>query len=144
MLHVGKNAADAQVKLTVRQGERVRDVRVRLAKYPVAGEKIVTTPIESWRGMRVEYPTVLPGEEFSRYLALGSLDRRGCVLVESVEEESPAWKAGLRAKMFICQVDGKQVRSPHEFAMAVQEKNGPVRVELSDAGQEQSLRTIRP
>ena len=144
MLQVGKHAADAQVRLTVRQGERVRDVRVRLAKYPVTGEKVVTAREDPWRGLRVEYPTVLPGVEYSQHLSLGNIDRRGCVIVESVEEESPAWKAGLRSKMFICQVDGKQVRSPSDFAQAVAEKAGSVRVELSDAGQEKPLRTIRP
>jgi S1-C subfamily serine protease len=50
-----------------------------------------------------------------------------------VEQDSAAWRAGLRPRTLIKQVDGKRVASPDEFFAAVAAKSGNVRLRLITA-----------
>jgi S1-C subfamily serine protease len=52
-------------------------------------------------------------------IANKTYDPAGCVLVAEVEEDSEAWKAGVRAGMFISHAGGRRVTTPEEFRAAV-------------------------
>jgi serine protease Do len=134
MLEVGRMPADARVRFSVLRGSQAIEVPVTLAKYPVQGVKIVTTPAPAWRGLRVEYPTAVVEGPWAGRAA--SLD--GGVVVVDVVEGSPAWKAGLRPAMLIRQVDRTRVGTPREFHAAAGSKKGPVELETVAPGEEQA------
>jgi len=138
-LQVGKLAAESDVKLTVerpvertvdRNGESHKVWRpvaiepIHLAKFGVLGKKIVTDPSPSWRGIRVDHPSVKvvtrtpPPRDGGKFVS--------CVLVTEVEQYSPAWKEDLRPDMYITHVGKTSVTTPKEFQAAVAGKTGPV------------------
>jgi len=102
------------------RGGRQRTAEVRLAKLAVAGKRIVTNRPPAWRGIRVDYATALDATALAEATASGVLDAEGCVLVAEVEEDSVAWKAGMRSGMFISHVGAERVSTPDEFRAAVQ------------------------
>jgi hypothetical protein len=61
-----------------------------------------------------------------------------------VEEDSPAWKEGLRENMFISQVGNARVNTPKEFYAAVNGRLGPVTLQLSLPPDQRPSRTIPP
>ena len=85
MLQLGKQPADAVVRLTVERMNTTIPVSVELAKFPVVGKKIVTSPPPAWRGMHVDYATIRAGRE--NRIPDG-------VLVTAVDEDSPACARG--------------------------------------------------
>ncbi len=119
MLYVGRQPAEALVELEVLRGERTMNVPVTLAKYPVQGGQIVTSPAPSWRGLRVDFVTA--------HVSAVMHFPEGVVATE-VEEASPAWKAGLRPGMIIRQVGRDAVRAPRQFHAAVANRRGTVSV----------------
>jgi S1-C subfamily serine protease len=112
------------VKLTVLRGGRRLEKNVFVSKYPVSGQVIATNRPNPWRGIRVDYTSVLPGTPTSD--AILDAMAKGCVGITEVETGSSAETAGLRQGQVITEVDGKPVRSPREFAQAVTGKKGPV------------------
>lgn len=115
------------VSLKVRRGDRVVEKSVFLSKYPVAGEIIASNRPAPWRGLRVDFTSILAGNTFSD--AILQAMARGCVSVVEVQPESPAATAGLRPHQVITRVGGKPVRSPIDFARAVEGATGPVELE---------------
>jgi serine protease Do len=121
------------VKLKVRHANgKVEDKSVTMAKYPTRGPVIVTSRPDPWRGVRVDFTSVLSGgfldvETARRY-------EHGGVGVVEVESGSPADQAGLKKGLVITEVDGRAVRNPADFAAAVADKKGPVTLttELGD------------
>ncbi len=143
MLGIGKLPADGSVRLTVERKGRSLVVPVHgLSKYPVHGKKVVTNQLAPWRGIRVDYVTAAP--DFSRWVEQRKIDPHGCVLVTEVQQDSPAWNAGLRPHMMITHVGGASVTTPKQFRDEVAGKNGPVRVRLSLLPSERPERTIPP
>jgi S1-C subfamily serine protease len=124
-------AVGRPVKLTVRRGDRVLEKSVFLSKYPVAGEIIATNRPAPWRGMRVDFTSILAGNTFSD--AILDAMAKGSVSVVEVEPDSPAAAAGLRPQQIIIRVAGQPVRSPAEFARVVEGKTGPVEL-VTDRG----------
>jgi serine protease Do len=120
MLEVGKLAADTEVRLAVQRDGRLVQLIPRLAKYPVEGRKIVTTPLPDWRGMEVDYVTAQRGA-----LSFPRLNS-GLVVVTKVETESPAFKAGVAEGMRVTHVGGTAVRTPKEFFAAVADRTDGV------------------
>jgi S1-C subfamily serine protease len=98
---------------------RSNTTRVTLAKLAVAGKVIVSVRPESWHGINVDYATALEAASLARAIESGAFDPEGCVLVSDVEPESEAWRAGMRAGMFISHVGGQRVATPGEFRTAV-------------------------
>jgi serine protease Do len=143
MLEVGRMPADAQVRFTLLRGSEPLEIPVRLAKYPVQGTKIVTTPSSAWRGLRVEYSTAVVDAPWASQVRAARVDD-GVVAIE-VTEGSPAWKAGLRPGMLINRVDQSRVATPRQFQAAVAGKKGRVTLDVSTFGEESSAtRVVEP
>ena len=144
VLAVGSQPADGRVRLDVIRGERKFQVEVALTKYPVRGKKIITAPPRKWRGMAVEYVSAM-GPEHDGGMWF-SPPPQNAVAVKEVDEDSPAWKAGLRAGDLVSHVAGVPVGNPREFFEAVANASGPVVLQLvpSDPQTEPISRTVAP
>ncbi len=131
VLQVGQLPVEAKIDLTVERAGQVAPVilKVELAKYPVQGKKIVTTPSPSWRGIRVDYASVKSVNRGLFQRDMGA-DADNCVLVSEVEQDSPAWKEGLRQDMYITHVGDTKVKTPKEFRTAVAGKSGPIKLRV--------------
>ena len=91
--------------------------------------------------MRVDYASTLADAEQPLHAGLAYFDE--AVVVSEVAENSPAWRAGMRPKMFISQVEGAAVHTPKEFQAAVARQSGPVALRLA-LEDEDAVRTIPP
>jgi S1-C subfamily serine protease len=111
------------VRLTVRRGDRTLEKSVFVSKYPVSGQIIATNRPPAWRGMRVDFTSVVGDVDGPRPLEAMA---KGGVGVAEVETGSPAETAGLKHGQIITEVAGTRVRTPSEFAQAVNGKKGPV------------------
>lgn len=107
----------------VREGERLTKT-VLLSKFPLVGEVIATNRDTPWRGLRVDYLSMLPNGELGPAL-LRAMSRGGVGVVEVIPG-SPADAAGLRVGQIVLEVGGRPVRTPAEFAKAVSGQEGPV------------------
>ena len=105
------------VKLRVRRLGSELELAVSMAKFPADRAAIATAKAESWRGLRVDFTSVMqpptPDAEPSEAVS------RGGVSVVEVDPGSVAEKAGLARNQVIAAVDGQPVRTPAEFARAV-------------------------
>jgi len=139
VLEVGKLPVEAAARLSVVRGGRPRTLEVTLAKYPVRGKKIITEPAPAWRGMRVDYATALLEADLRARTGWSFADEG--VLVAEVQDDTPAFAAGIRRGMLISHVGRTAVRTPREFHAAVGTKNGPVQLRIvGDA--DNPLRTV--
>lgn len=134
VLEVGRLPVGAVVRLDVVRDGRRLDLEMALTKLKVKGKQIVTAPASRWRGMSVDYLSAA-FEPFAR-TGLGEVAFDDGVFVADVEEETPAWQAGLRPGMLLSRVNATAVGSPREFHKAVAGKAGPVHVRfaVSDGG----------
>lgn len=144
VLHVGKLSVDAVVRLTVQRDGQVLPVLVELTKNWVPGKKIVTNLPPAWRGLRVDYATA--SRQFQEQLRQNrGIETDGCIVVTDVEQNSAAWKEGLRPEMFISHVAGTRVGSPKQFRAATTGKDGPVELKvLSPEGGQPATHTVPP
>jgi S1-C subfamily serine protease len=110
------------------RGGAPQQTEVQVGKYHVAGDRVITEKLESWRGLRVDHPTAIPAFQLLQSAQQGEIDPEGCVVVAEVEEGSPAWNAGVRAGMFVSHVGEKRVTTPDEFREAVQSASGAVQL----------------
>jgi len=140
VLSVGRLPVESVVRMGVLRGGRSVELKVTLSKYPVRGKKIVTTPAPDWRGLRVDYLTAVLDPAGRSMYELPSLD--AAVAVTDVEEGSPAWEAGLRARDLIRRVEERPVSTPREFHAAVVGKTGAVRLSVSDLQGAGTTRTV--
>lgn len=143
VLSVGRLPADAFVNLEVLREGRQFKLEARLTKYPVRGKKIVTAPRPKWRGMAVDYVSAITVAPESFWQFPRTLEAVGVV---EVDQNSPAWKAGLRPGALISHVNGIPVKTPREFFEAVKSIQGPVRLGLVPDGSDdfQPVRTVEP
>ncbi|MGQ9820519.1 MAG: PDZ domain-containing protein [Thermogutta sp.] len=144
VLAVGRQPADERVRLDVIRGERRFQVEVALTKYPVRGKKVVTAPPRKWRGMAVEYVSAMgPERDGGIWFFPPTLN---AVAVKEVDEDSPAWRAGLRPGDLVSHVAGVPVATPREFFQALADANGPVVLRLvpNDSQTEPITRTVAP
>jgi S1-C subfamily serine protease len=94
----------------------------------------------SWRGMRVDDATAAPREAL-----LGiQLPDSGGLYVADVAPDSSAWKAGLRAGMFLTAVAGEPVTTAQEFFVAVDGQAGPVTLEQLTGPGSTTTQTVSP
>lgn len=124
VLNVSSRPADSLTRFTILRSNKSQQVEVELAKA-APGKRIVTAPVELWRGMRVDFPSAISQEFLIRNDHL-LID--GVVAVAEVEQDSPAWRAGLRPEMIISHVGNRPVQTPREFREAVAGKSGTVQV----------------
>ncbi len=115
------------VKLKIRREGREMEKTVFLSKYPVDGEVIATNRPAAWRGMRVDYTSVLAENTFSDDI-LNAMARGGVGIVE-VQPGSPAEAAGLRRGQILLKVNGKPIRTPSEFEAVIRTASGAVTLE---------------
>ena len=120
------------VQLKVERRGDILDKSVVLSKYPIVGEVIATNRPAPWRGLRVDFTSVMSGSTFSAAI-LDAMTKGGVGVVE-VEPGSPAEASGLKIGQVITAVNGKPVRTPAAFADAVAKARGPVTLD-TDLGQ---------
>jgi hypothetical protein len=112
----------------LRGGEEVEKTVV-LGKYNVRGEVIATTRPALWRGLRVDYPSIvapnIPDGRIGAQDVLQAMARGGVVVVEVIPG-SQADVAGLRPGQVVLGVANRPVRSPADFERAVAGRDGPV------------------
>ncbi len=125
-LPLSKVPVGEPVKLTIRRDGREIQTSVFLSKYPVAGEVIATNRPDPWRGIRVDYTSVLAGTIQSD--AILSAMSKGCVSITEIQPGSPADDAGLRKGQVITEVAGQPIRTPEQFNEAVEDEQGPVKL----------------
>jgi serine protease Do len=130
VLEVGKLPVEAVAHLSIIRGGRPRTLDVTLAKYPVRGRKIITTPASDWRGMRIDYPTAVVDSDPRTQSRMMFFDDG--VIVTDVRQGAAAWEAGLRPGMRISQVGRTSVRTPNQFWAAVAGQQGPVQLRLAE------------
>jgi serine protease Do len=141
VLEVGKLPVESVAHLSIIRGGRPRALDVILAKYPVSGRKIITTPSPAWRGMRIDYPTAVSDSDPQVRARMTFFDDG--VIVTDVREGTAAWDAGLRPGMRITHVGRTPVRTPKQFWAAVAGQDGPVQLRL--AGEDENpVRIVGP
>lgn len=141
MLAVGKMPVDSVVKLTVLRDGRMVELAPQLSKFPVRGRKVVTAPPDTWRGLTVDYATMLLDPSGRPLTSLAD----GGIVVTAVEAESPAAEAGLQPNMLITHLGSTPVRSPREFFKLVAEQERAVELRVATAGgQSQKLIVLAP
>ncbi|MGQ9506082.1 MAG: trypsin-like peptidase domain-containing protein [Thermogutta sp.] len=143
VLAVGKLPVDSKVTLDVVRGPRRFQVQTVLSKYPVRGRKIITAEPQKWRGIKVDYVSAIAASAEGFWTLSPPPD---AVAVVTVDEGSPAWKAGLRPGAFISHVESEPVTTPKAFHQAVSKYNGPVRLRLVPDGSDhyQPLLVVQP
>jgi serine protease Do len=112
------------IKLGVQRLDKLLERTVVLSKFPVDGAIIATNRPAPWRGLRVDF-TSLMGSADLPHVALQAMALGGVVVTE-VAAGSPADIAGLKKDHIITAVAGRPVRSPDDFAKAVAGHRGPV------------------
>jgi S1-C subfamily serine protease len=128
ILAVNAFSAGDAIRLKIVRGDQVLERTIVLAKLAVDGEVIASNRPKPWRGLRVEYSSVLyRGSRFTDRPTSG-------VVVMEVEDGSAAAAAGIKRGQLISGVGGDAVRTPREFADAVARTEGPVILD-TDGGQ---------
>ncbi len=130
VLAVNIYSAGEAVRLKILRDDKPLERTVVLAKLAVEGEVIATNRPKPWRGLRVEYTSVLYRRDAFNFPERALA---GVVAVE-VEEGSPAAAAGIKRGQLIVRVGDDNIRSPREFADAVARHEGPVTLD-TDLGQ---------
>lgn len=130
MVAVSAHAPGEKIRLRILRDGQAMTKTLVIGKFPVDGEIIATVRPPAWRGVRVDHRSVLMGAPVGIDLIEGL---PAGVVVREVEPDSPADKAGLRTYQSIRQVGDRSVSTPAEFARAVADLKGPVRL-MTDRG----------
>ena len=141
VLEMGRLPVESVARLSVIRDGRRRTLDVTLAKYPVRGRKVVTTPSAAWRGMRIDYPTAVIDADGRPRGRMVYYDDG--VIVTDVQQGTAAWEAGLRRGMRISRVGRTPVRTPNQFRAAVAGRQSSVQLRLAD-DDENPVRTVAP
>jgi serine protease Do len=115
--------------MRVMRGDRELNLQVRLGKWPtVDSEQIIVFKhrIPEWRGMRVDWPTAR-----QKYVDYEKPYPRA-VVVTNVKKDSSTHTAGLREEDLIATVNDRAVETPAEFANAIRNLTGNVRLRTHD------------
>ncbi|MDX2039353.1 MAG: trypsin-like peptidase domain-containing protein [Isosphaeraceae bacterium] len=114
------------IEVGLRRNEAPLTKSVILAKFPVRGEVIATNRPPSWRGIHVDYLSILPNAEFGGVLF--DMMKYGGVAVREVDPGSPAADAGLQPGQVITMVSGKRLDSPQRFREFVKGLEGKIQI----------------
>ncbi len=110
-------------------------VKATLSKKYVATQlpAYAVNTLPKWNGMFVEYITAVPTE-----LSRGAISNRRLnpkLAILSVDPDSPAWKAGLRAGNGLMAVNNREISSPLEFLNAVEKMDGLITLQVVRDGE---------
>ncbi|HEV2859487.1 MAG TPA: PDZ domain-containing protein [Pyrinomonadaceae bacterium] len=94
-----------------RQGEEMQRRLEELRRARPEGDSF---PMQMFAGRRIGVSTDALGRQLADYFGV----QHG-VLVNSVEENSPAWKAGIRAGDIITEADGQKIDEPGDLSGAI-------------------------
>jgi S1-C subfamily serine protease len=123
ILAINAYAAGDSVRLKIRRGDDTIERTIVLAKLAIEGEVIATNRPKAWRGLRVDYMSVLSLRSFGPNGPEFSIPG---VVVTDVEQGSPAAAAGIKKGQLIRRIGGKTIKTPAEFATAAASEAGPV------------------
>ena len=124
VLTVGTRFAGNRIPFEIiRNGQRI-NLTMTLGEFPVTGQIYASVRPPAWRGLRVDYTSLLLRAGQQR---LGGLPDGG-VLVTEVESGSPAANAGLAIDAIITHIGGVRVRSPAEFYDVIRTLKGTVEI----------------
>jgi serine protease Do len=128
-LALGTYLAGSRVTLDVRadKASQIKKVPVTLAKFYVPGVKIASAKRPAFRGLRVDYTSVLAQQ---RQAVLGDYRIPPGVLVTEVLSPSAAAAAFLKPGEVVTHVNGQAVNSPAAFYQAVGGLRGDVELTL--------------
>ncbi|MGD9126275.1 MAG: trypsin-like peptidase domain-containing protein [Planctomycetia bacterium] len=131
ILTIGSLPVDQRVAVDlVRDGRRER-VRVKLGKYPVRGERWITVQPDPWRGIRIDYPTVLV--DYQSEASSVGVDQ--AVAIVEVARDTAAWAAGLRPGMLVTHLNNHPTGTPEAFRKRAVKISGPARLKTLSEGQ---------
>ena len=106
------------IRVRVRRDGEAIEKTVVLSKLRITGEVIATNRPAPWRGIRVDFlstdPRVVYGPAVLKAMAQGG------VLVTEVQPGSAADEAGIKVGQCIVKVEGQPVKTPGDFAKAVE------------------------
>ena len=131
VLAINSMPAGSTVTLKILRQNEAIERTVELAKFRVDGEVIATNRPAPWRGLRVDYTSIMPQTTFNPE-TINALSPGGVVVTE-VESNSLAAEAGLKRDLVIKYVEGQKIRNPQDFARAVADHKGPVKL-VTDLG----------
>jgi serine protease Do len=137
---VGESSADQTVRITISRGGAEQEVSATLAKHNMTNILGAGIRDEVLRGIEKDWPQINSGDgnfvfslggnrrigistqPLTKQLAdyFGAKD--GGLLITSVNDNSPAAKAGLKAGDVITAVDGEKVSSPGDVSRAINKK----------------------
>jgi S1-C subfamily serine protease len=145
---VSRLAPDQTVKLTLLRGPELPAKGEVLEKSAVLTKRsgltvrpaITTVPAPSWRGMQVEDATAAPRNT----LLTVQLPATGGLYVAEVAADSPAWKAELRAGVFITAVADQPITTARQFFSSVADKTGNVPLRILTVNGETREQTVSP
>jgi len=129
---VGLMPTGRKCEVHYRRGDHRLRTTVTLGKYPVQGRVIASAGPKPWRGMRIDWATVLmqSDEVVDR---LGRLEsRRPAVIVVECLEGSPAGKAGIQPGRIVFKINGTPVASPSECYRLLRAAKGNVKIETDE------------
>jgi serine protease Do len=130
VLTVGTQFAGNTVPFDViREGRRIT-LKVTLGKFPVSGQIYATVRPPAWRGLRVDYASVLLRRSSDGRTP--SFAPEPGVLITEVQENSPAAQAGITPNTVLTQVGGTHVQWPAEFRDAVGKLRGTVELVIDN------------
>jgi serine protease Do len=127
VLRVNRLAPAADVRLSIIRDGRPRTVAARLTKAHPVGRRIVTVSPKDWRGLRVDYPAALIAPQDLSDIPVD------CVAVRSVAANSAAARGGVTAGMLVTHIGDQPVRTPAEFARAIDIVHGDVKLTIRGA-----------
>ncbi len=125
ILTVGTRFAGSRVPFAVLRNRKRITVPVVLGKFPVEGKVIASVQPPPWRGLRVDYPSVLLRNLYTGQERLQRVPDGGALVAE-VEPGSAAAESGLRADAIVTHVNNIRVRTPNEFRQAAEKLHGKV------------------
>jgi serine protease Do len=97
---------------------------VVLSKLPIKGEVIATNRPLSWRGIRVDFVSINPNVQYGPDILKAMA--QGGVLVIEVQPGSAAADAGIKVGQIIVRIEGQPIKTPADFANAVEGIRGSV------------------
>lgn len=119
-LHVSSLPPSKPVSVRLVRSGREVDLPVTLSKYYVRGDKVFTSGVRSWRGLKVDYSTAFPTMEIEQAALQSLVDPEGCVVITEVEPGSAADASGIKRGMFVSHVGDQRISTPDEFYAAVE------------------------
>lgn len=129
ILTIGSLPVDARVAVNLVRDSRRKRVYVTLGKYPVRGERWITVRPDPWRGLRVDYPTVLTDYQGEA----SSIGVDQAVAIVEVGRDTSAWTAGLRPGMLVTHLNDRPTGSPEIFRRRAKEIAGPAHLRTPKA-----------